>query len=99
MDWRAQLATAGVALAIAAAGALRKRIKSGKRVMPKMRARVQFSMQTHSDPPRRDGEREDDPDIQIVGELDARELDQGELETRRTDPPPKQRTRRIYDGR
>lgn len=61
---RAQLGGAAIALLLALFASVRRRLRTGKRVLPKMRLRASFSIRTpDTDPP--PGE-----EIEIIGPID-----------------------------
>lgn len=78
-DWQTQLGGAALLVALAALAAIRRRLKKGKRVLPRVRLRTYLSIRTpESEPP--EELRADDVEI-----IDSRSID--EFDSRPTDRP------------
>lgn len=79
LDWRAQVGAAALLVVLAALAAIRRRLRKGKRVFPRVRLRTYLSIRTpESEPPKE----LDAADVEII---DSSSLD--EFESRPTDRP------------
>lgn len=84
MDWRAQLGAALIALLLAALAAVRRRLRKGKPILPRVRFRGYISVRTPSDSP----SSAPPSDIEELSEADVEEID------RTTTRPPPRRNKR-----
>jgi hypothetical protein len=83
-DWRTQLGGAALLLALALLGSVRRRLRRGKRVFPRVHVRTYFSIRSpESDPPT---EQLEAGDVEIIEP--GHPLDElGDFDVRPTDRP------------